>query len=254
MSGAKILVVDDDLQIRRVMRKMLTAQGYAVNDARSGEEALDVLRRGRHDLVLLDLAMPGMGGLEACRAIRASWDLAIVVLSVRDMEKDKISALDAGADDYVTKPFSMQELLARIRAGLRRSPLAPEAASQTLQTGDMEINFVARRVIASGREIRLTRKEFDLLQYLATNANTPITHRRLLQAVWGPDYGNEVVYLRVFINQLRKKIEPEPGKPRYILTEPCIGYQFHLPAQEGAAPANEIGSLVENSSPIKDEE
>jgi two-component system KDP operon response regulator KdpE len=234
MSGAKILVVDDDLQIRRVMRKMLVAQGYSVNDARSGEEALEVLRRGRHDLVLLDLAMPGMGGLEACRAIRAGWDLAIVILSVRDLEKEKIGALDAGADDYVTKPFSMQELLARIRASLRRSPLAPEAAPPVLQVEGLEINFAARRVIADGREIRLTRKEFDLLQYLATNANTPIPHRRLLQAVWGPDYGNEVVYLRVFINQLRKKIEPEPAKPRYILTEPCIGYQFHMPIGAGS--------------------
>jgi two-component system KDP operon response regulator KdpE len=231
MSGAKILVVDDDQQIRRVMRKMLQTQGYAVNDARSGEEALEVLRRGRHDLVLLDLAMPGMGGLEACRAIRAGWDVAIIILSVRDMEKEKISALDAGADDYVTKPFSMQELLARIRAGLRRSPLAPEAAPQVLQIEGLEINFAARRVVVNGNEIRLTRKEFDLLQYLAANANTPVPHRRLLQAVWGPDYGNEVVYLRVFINQLRKKIEPEPAKPRYILTEPCVGYQFHVPAE-----------------------
>ena len=229
MSGAKILVVDDDLQIRRVMRKMLVAQGYAVSDARSGEEALDVLRRARHDLVLLDLAMPGMGGLEACREIRANWDLAIVILSVREQEKDKIGALDAGADDYVTKPFSMQELLARIRAGLRRSPLAPEAAPPTLETDGLEIHFAERRVVAGGQDVRLTRKEFDLLQYLATNPNTPIPHRRLLQAVWGPDYGNEVVYLRVFINQLRKKIEPEPAKPRYILTAPCVGYQFHLP-------------------------
>jgi two-component system KDP operon response regulator KdpE len=229
LSGAKILVVDDDLQIRRVMRKMLVSQGYAVNDARTGEEALDMLRHGRFDLVLLDLAMPGMGGLEACRAIRASWDLAIVILSVRDMEKDKIGALDAGADDYVTKPFSMQELLARIRAGLRRSPLAPEAAPPPLQTEGLEINFAARRVIVGSHEVRLTRKEFDLLQYLATNPNTPIPHRRLLQAVWGPDYLNEVVYLRVFINQLRKKIETEPAKPRYILTAPCIGYQFCMP-------------------------
>jgi two-component system KDP operon response regulator KdpE len=228
MTGAKILVVDDDLQIRRVMRKMLAAQGYAVSDARSGEEALDLLRRGRHDLVLLDLAMPGMGGLEACRAIRSGWDVSIVVLSVHDMEKDKIGALDAGADDYVTKPFSTQELLARIRAGLRRSPLAPEAAPHLLQTDGLEINFAARRVIVGGQELRLTRKEFDLLQYLAASPNTPIPHRRLLRAVWGPDYGDEVVYLRVFINQLRKKIEPEPAKPRYILTEPCIGYQFHM--------------------------
>ena len=239
MSGAKILVVDDDLQIRRVMRKMLAAQGYAVSDARSGEEALETLRRGRQDLVLLDLAMPGMGGLEACRAIRAGWDLAIVVLSVRDMEKDKIGALDAGADDYVTKPFSMQELLARIRAGLRRSPLAPEAAPQVLRTDGLEINFAARRVIVGGHEVRLTRKEFDLLQYLAASPNTPIPHRRLLQVVWGPDYGNEVVYLRVFINQLRKKIEPEPAKPRYILTEPCIGYQFHMPHQAESRTRNQ---------------
>ena len=232
MSGARILVVDDDVQIRRVMRKMLMARGYTVNDARSGEEALETLRRDRHDLVLLDLAMPGMGGLEACRSIRSGWDVAIVVLSVRNLEKDKISALDAGADDYVTKPFSMQELLARIRAALRRSPLAPESAQQPLHLDGLEINFATRRVIVSGQEVRLTRKEFDLLQYLVTNSNTPISHRRLLQAVWGPDYGNEVVYLRVFINQLRKKIEPDPAKPIYILTEPCIGYQFRIPQRE----------------------
>jgi two-component system KDP operon response regulator KdpE len=155
------------------------------------------------------------------------------------MEKDKIGALDAGADDYVTKPFSMQELLARIRAGLRRSPLAPEAAPQVLRTDGLEINFAARRVIVGGHEVRLTRKEFDLLQYLAASPNTPIPHRRLLQAVWGPDYGNEVVYLRVFINQLRKKIEPEPAKPRYILTEPCIGYQFHMPHQAESRTRNQ---------------
>jgi two-component system KDP operon response regulator KdpE len=232
MSGARILVVDDDPQIRRVMHKMLTGQGYAVSDARSGEEALETLRRSRYDLLLLDMAMPGIGGLEACRQIRAGWDLAIIILSVHDLEKDKITALDAGADDYVTKPFSMQELLARIRAGLRRSPLAPEAAPAILQTGALEINFGTRRVVAMGQEIRLTRKEFDLLQYLATNPNTPVPHRRLLQAIWGPDYGNEVVYLRVFVNQLRKKIEPEPAKPRYILTEPCIGYQFRLAVGE----------------------
>jgi two-component system KDP operon response regulator KdpE len=229
LSGARILVVDDDLQIRRVMRKMLTTQGYAVNDVRSGEEALDRLRHDRHDLVLLDMAMPGMGGLEACRAIRSGWDVAIIILSVRDLEKDKIGALDAGADDYITKPFSMQELLARIRAGLRRSPLAPEASQQTLHLDDLEINFAARRVIAGGSQVRLTRKEFDLLQYLASNPNTPIPHRKLLQTIWGPDYGNEIVYLRVFINQLRKKIEPEPAKPRYILTEPCVGYQVRMP-------------------------
>jgi two-component system KDP operon response regulator KdpE len=229
LSGARILVVDDDLQIRRVMRKMLSGEGYTVGDARTGEEALETLRHDRHDRVLLDMAMPGIGGLEACRAIRASWDVAIIVLSVRNQEKDKIVALDAGADDYVTKPFSRDELLARIRAGLRRSPLAPEAGQQTLSLEGLEINFATRRVVAGDQEVRLTRKEFDLLQYLASSPNTPIPHRKLLQAVWGPDYGNEVVYLRVFINQLRKKVEPEPGKPRYILTEPCVGYQFHIP-------------------------
>jgi two-component system KDP operon response regulator KdpE len=236
VSGARILVVDDDTQIRRVLRKMLTSQGYTVNAVSSGEEALDTLRRDRHDLVVLDIAMPGMGGLEACRAIRNGWDVAIIILSVRNLEKEKITALDAGADDYVTKPFSMQELLARIRAGLRRSPLAPEAAQQLLQLEDLEVNFSARRVIAGGNEIRLTRKQFDLLQYLAATPNTPITHRRLLQAVWGPDYGNELVYLRTFINQLRKKIEPEPARPRYILTEPCIGYQFHIPSRSSPDP------------------
>jgi len=229
VSGAKILVVDDDLQIRRVMRKMLVAQGYAVSDARSGEEALDVLRRARHDLVLLDLAMPGMGGLEACREIRANWDLAIVVLSVREQEKDKIGALDAGADDYVTKPFSMQELLARIRAGLRRSPLAPEAAPPMLETDGLEIHFAERRVVAGGQEVRLTRKEFDLLQYLATNPNTPIPASPPPAGGVGTGLRQRGRLFAVFINQLRKKIEPEPAKPRYILTAPCVGYQFHLP-------------------------
>ena len=228
MSGAKILVIDDDSQLRRVMRKMLTSQGYTVTLARSGEEGLEILRRDRHDLVLLDLAMPGMGGLETCCAIRAGWDVCIIILSVRALEKEKISALDSGADDYVTKPFSMEELLARVRAGLRRSPLAPEAAAP-LRLDGLEVNFATRRVVAGEREVRLTRKEFDLLQLLANSPNTPIPHRKLLQGVWGPDYGNELVYLRVFINQLRKKIEPQPSKPRYILTEPCIGYQLRVP-------------------------
>ena len=231
MSGAKVLIVDDDAQIRRTLRMMLNAQGYFVNEVRSGEEALETLRHDRHDLVLLDMAMPGMGGLEACRSIRAGWDLAIIVVSVRNLEKDKIGALDAGADDYITKPFSTDELLARIRAALRRSPLAPEAAMPPLQLNHLEVNFTTRRVVGPDGELRLTRKEFDLLQYLVSNPNTPIPHRRLLQAVWGPDYGNELVYLRVFVNQLRKKIEPDPARPRYLLTEPCVGYLFRLPTR-----------------------
>ncbi len=229
MTNAKILVVDDDPQIRRVMRTTLSAQGYIVSDARSGEEALERLRAERHDIILLDLNMPGMGGLAACRAIRADRDLAIIVLSVRNTEKDKVEALDAGADDFVTKPFGVQELLARIRAALRRMPLASDAP-RVLSFEGVEINLAARRVTVYGKEIRLTPKEFDLLHYLVTNPGVPIPHGRLLQAVWGPDYGDEVEYLRVFVNQLRKKIEPEPGRPRYIITEPWVGYSFRIPA------------------------
>jgi two-component system KDP operon response regulator KdpE len=228
MNPAKILIVDDEPQIRRVMRTALTSQGYVANDARSGEDALEKLRHEKHDLVLLDMNMPGMGGLAACREIRANWDIAIIILSVRNSEKDKVEALDAGADDYITKPFGMQELLARIRAALRRMPLAAGSGPQVLAFEDLEINLSARRVTLLGKEVRLTPKEFDLLHYLVMNPNVPIPHGRLLQAVWGPDYGDEVEYLRVFINQLRKKIEPEPAKPRYILTEPWLGYRFRI--------------------------
>jgi two-component system KDP operon response regulator KdpE len=230
MTNAKILIVDDDPQIRRVMRTTLSAQGYIVSDARSGEEALERLRAERHDIVLLDLNMPGMGGLAACRVIRADRDLAIIVLSVRNNEKDKVEALDAGADDFVTKPFGVQELLARIRAALRRMPLASDYSPQALSFEGVEINLAARRVTVHGKEVRLTPKEFDLLHYLVANPGVPIPHGRLLQAVWGPDYGDEVEYLRVFINQLRKKIEPEPGRPRYIITEPWVGYSFRIPS------------------------
>jgi two-component system KDP operon response regulator KdpE len=229
MTAARILVVDDEPQIRRVMRTTLVAQGYVVDDARTGEEALQKLRDAMYDLVLLDLNMPGMGGLETCRLIRGSSDVAIVVLSVRGSEKDKVEALDAGADDYVTKPFGIPELLARIRAALRRTPLTGEASHRVIRLADLEINLETRRIKKDGEEIRLTPKEFDLLHYLVTNPNVPIPHSKLLQAVWGPDYGQEVEYLRVFVNQLRKKIEPEPSKPRYILTEPWVGYRFAMP-------------------------
>ncbi len=229
MSHGRILVVDDEPQIRRVMRATLTARGYFIDDARTGEEALDKLREEKYDLVLLDMNMPGIGGMATCRAIRESWDIAIVVLTVRNTEKDKIEALDAGADDYVTKPFSMPELLARIRAALRRLPQSGDASSSPILAGDVEINPATRRVIIRNKEIRLTPKEFDLLFHLASQPNVPIPHGNLLQAVWGPDYGNEVEYLRVFINQLRKKIERNPSKPKYLLTEPWIGYRFNLP-------------------------
>ena len=228
MSG-RILVVDDEPQIRRVLRTTLTASGYEVLDARSGEDALEAVRESRFSLILLDINMPGMGGLEACRQLRESSEVAIIMLTVRDSEQDKVDALDAGADDYITKPFSTPELLARIRAALRRQPVAGEGAAEAVWLGDLEISLATRRVVLNGKETRLTPKEFDLLQYLLANPNVAIPHTRLLQAVWGPDYGNQVEYLRVFVNQLRKKIEPDPAHPRYLLTEPWVGYRLMLP-------------------------
>ena len=233
MSAATVLVVDDEPQIRRVMRTTLTAEGYEVTDARTGEQALERLQAQAYDLILLDVNMPGMSGLETCRAIRASSDVAIIMLTVRNTEHDKVDALDAGADDYVTKPFSMPELLARIRAALRRALAEAEGGPRRVGLGGIEIDLDARQVNAQGRKVRLTPKEFDLLQYLVTHANMVISHRELLQAVWGPDYGDEVEYLRVFVNQLRKKIEPQPRKPQYLLTEAWIGYRFYLPMQSG---------------------
>jgi two-component system KDP operon response regulator KdpE len=233
VSGGRILVVDDDAQIRRVMRTTLVIHGYEVDDARGGEEALEKVRGAQFDLVLLDVNMPSMGGMETCRTIRSGrsgFDLAIIMLTVRNDEKDKIEALDAGADDYVTKPFSTPELLARIRAALRRIPQTSDITPQrlTLEQG-VEIDFRSRRVSTHGRDVRLTPKEFDLLHYFVTHANKTLGHRELLQAVWGPDYGQESEYLRVFVNQLRKKIEPDPSAPRYLLTEPWVGYRFSLP-------------------------
>jgi two-component system KDP operon response regulator KdpE len=228
VTNARILVVDDEPQIRRVMRTTLVARGYMVHTARNGEEALDKVREERFDLVLLDMNMPGIGGMEACRIIRSQSDIPIVILSIRNTEKEKVEALDAGADDYVTKPFSMPELLARIRAALRRAPLLSPGTPDLLDLGKTVINFVARRVTVDGTEVRLTPKEFDLLRYLACSPNVVIPHAKLLQAVWGPDYGEEVEYLRVFINQLRKKIEPDPSHPEYLLTEPWVGYRFSL--------------------------
>jgi two-component system KDP operon response regulator KdpE len=222
----RILVVDDEPQIRRVMKHTLTAQSYLVTEARSGEQALEKLRVQKQDLVLLDLNMPGMGGLETCRAIRSDSDVAVIMLTVRNADKDKVEALDAGADDYVTKPFGIEELLARIRAALRRSTASPEGGPRGFSSPDLEIDFETRRVHANGKDVRLTPKEFELLRHLVTHAGKPVSHRELLQAVWGPDYGDESEYLRVFINQVRKKIEANPAKPKYILTEPWVGYRF----------------------------
>jgi len=229
MSTGRILVVDDDPQIRRVMRVTLIAQGFEVRDARSAEQAYELLEKEKFDLILLDINLPGAKGLEVCRSVRSTSDAAVIMLTVRDTEEDKIEALDAGADDFVTKPYSTPELLARIRAALRRVPLSAEAGPHLIRLDDVDIDLVQRRITVHGNTVRLTPKEFDLLHYLVTHPNIPLTHLRLLQAVWGHDYGNEVEYLRTFINQLRKKIEKNPAKPKYILTEPWVGYRFQLP-------------------------
>lgn len=232
MTSAKILVVDDAQQVRRVLRTALSAEGYTIYEAGNGEEALNSLRESPPDIVLLDVNMPVMDGLETCREIRRTSDVPIVMLTVRNAEKDKVLALDAGADDYVVKPFGMQELLARIRASLRRR--LPAGKLPPFVSKDLSVDFEARQVTVRGEEVHLTPKEFELLRHLIASAGKPLTHRRLLQAVWGPDYGDEPEYLRVMVNQLRKKIEADPGHPKWILTEPWVGYRFQLPREKSS--------------------
>jgi len=226
VSAGRILVVDDEPQIRRTLRTTLTTAGYEVEDAKTGEEALEKLRDYRPDLILLDINMPGMGGLATCRSIREDPNVAIVMLTVHNTEAAKVEALDAGADDFITKPFSMPELLARIRAVLRRLPLAQSPAGR-LRIGDLRVDFGARTVTRKSATAHLTPKELDLLRYLTQHPNEAVPHRELLQAVWGPDYGDQVDYLRAFIKSLRKKIEPNPDQPKYITTEPWVGYRFN---------------------------
>jgi two-component system, OmpR family, KDP operon response regulator KdpE len=233
MRPAIILVVDDEPQIRRVLRTTLTSHGYVVIEARSGDEALALIRAEHADLVLLDVNMPGRSGLETCREIRSSGDVPIIMLTVRNTERDKVQALDVGADDYVVKPFGAEELMARIRAALRRA--APAEAMPPFVSDELSIDFEKRSVLVSGRPVRLTPKEFELLRQLVAQRGKSLSHRRLLQAVWGPDYGEETEYLRVFINQLRKKIEPDPRNPRYIHTEPWVGYRFEPPEMKARA-------------------
>ena len=222
----RILVVDDEPQLTRVLRRSLMAKGYDVRVAGDGEFALQTFHDWPPDLVITDLAMPNISGLELCRRLRATSEVPIIVLSVRGEEQTKVQALDAGADDYVTKPFGMDELSARIRAALRRQP-ATDSKSQMLEVGDFRIDLEAHTITQSGKEIHLTPKEFDLMVHLVRNAGKVLTHRALLGAVWGGDYTEQNEYLRVFIGQLRKKIEPDPSEPRYILTEPWIGYRFN---------------------------
>jgi two-component system KDP operon response regulator KdpE len=227
LNAANILVVDDEPQIRRVLRSSLSTRGYAITEAKTGEEALESLRKERPDLILLDMNMPGMGGIETCREIRRGSDAPIIMLTVRNAERDKVAALDAGADDYVVKPFGIEELLARIRAALRR--YAPTDTLPPFVSKDLTVDFAARQVIARNQILHLTPKEYDVLKHLVANQGKPLTHRRLLQAVWGPDYGEETESLRVVINQLRKKIEADPARPKYIVTEPWVGYRFQAP-------------------------
>jgi len=231
MSGATVLIVDDEPQIRRTMRTTLATHGYTVIEALSGEEALEKIRTEQVDLVLLDVNLPGMSGVETARELRRTGDVPIIRLTVRNSEHDKVMALDAGADDYVVKPFGVEELMARIRAALRRT--ATEETTAPFLSDELSIDFEKRHVTLAGNPVRLTPKEFELLRQLVANQGKAQGHRRLLQAVWGPDYGDETEYLRVFINQLRKKIEPDPRNPRYIHTEPWVGYRFEPPTPNG---------------------
>ncbi len=231
MAEGRILVVDDDPQTRRVMRTSLVEQEYEVADARGGQDVLDRVRAERYDLVVLDLDLPWIAGLDTCRKIRMFSEVPIIVTTARAGEKDKVAGLDAGADDYVAKPFSMPEMLARIRATLRRKPQHAEQRTKRIRLGKIEIDFLSRRVITPTKQLRLTSKEFDLLSYLAAHPNRPITHRELLHAAWGPEFGEQHEYLRVFINRLRKKIESSPKEPKYLLKEPWVGYRLEIPPE-----------------------
>jgi two-component system KDP operon response regulator KdpE len=222
---SRILVVDDEPQITRVLRTTLVTQGYDIRVANDGEMALEIMKDWPPDLIITDLAMPQVNGVELCRRVRAVSQLPIIVLSVRDQERQKIEALDAGADDYITKPFSMNELLARVRANLRRAPKSQEIA-EVIEAGNFRIDLATRSVTVAGRELKLTPKEFDLLVYLSQHPHRVVPHRTLLAAVWGANSTEQPEYLRVFIGQLRKKLEQDPADPRYLLTERWVGYRF----------------------------
>jgi two-component system KDP operon response regulator KdpE len=223
---SKVLVVDDEPQITRVLRTVLTSQGYQVRTAGEGESALSSFTEWRPELVITDLFMPHMDGLELCRRIRAVSSVPIIVLSVKGEERAKVEALDSGADDYVTKPFGIDELMARVRAALRRVT-APASDVTSFDVGDFRVDLESRRVHVRGTEVRLTPKEFELFVYMARHPDRVITHKTLLEAVWGEASQEQPEYLRVFMGQLRKKLEPDPGNPRYLVTEPWVGYRFN---------------------------
>ncbi len=225
----KILVVDDEPKIRMFIRANLEARDYEVHLAQDGAEAVEMAARLMPDVIVLDVNMPRMDGIEACKRIREWSNVPIIILSVREDEKDKVKALNEGADDYVTKPFGIEELLARIRVALRHVGAVTTAPTPIFIAGDLEIDLAKRVVKLRGKAVRLTRTEYELLAYLVSNHGKALTHKDLLNNVWGPEYGNEAEYVRVFVNQLRHKIEDDPSNPRYILTEPRVGYRFVKP-------------------------
>ena len=222
----RVLVVDDEPQITRVLRTSMSVQGYDVRTANDGETALEIMKNWSPHVMITDLAMPNMDGIQLCRRVRAISSVPIIVLSVRSQEEQKIEALDAGADDYVTKPFSMNELLARVRASLRRLPKTDASIPERIEIGDFSVDLGTRIVSVKGKEIHLTPKEFDLLVYLAQHPHRVIQHRALLSAIWGDNSAEQPEYLRVFVGQLRKKIEANPAEPVYVLTDRWVGYRF----------------------------
>ncbi len=232
-NNPRILIIDDEPQIRRALRVSLERAGYQVLLAATGEEGLDIAAERQPELVILDLALPDMEGTEVCRHLREWSKIPIIVLSVRDNDRDKVEALDLGADDYVTKPFSPDELAARIRVALRRQSTEQQPEVASVSVGDLHADFARRIIIAQGKEVHLTPIEYDLLRYLMLNPNRVLTHRQLLSRVWGPEYSEDVATLRVHLANLRNKIEPNPARPQYIHTEPRVGYRFRLPEESG---------------------
>jgi two-component system KDP operon response regulator KdpE len=226
MKQPRILVVDDEPETLKYVSVNLRARGYDVRTAEDGRSALVEFESSIVDLVILDIMMPGIDGFQVCQTVRRSSEVPIIMLSARGQEKDIVRALDLGADDYLTKPFGVEELLARVRAAMRRSPKTGMTSHPPLVMEGLEIDFDARRVLVKGLEVKLTPTEYDLLAHLGINAGRVLTHRSLLQAVWGPEYGDETEYLWAYIRRLRRKIEPDPGNPRYIHTLPGVGYSF----------------------------
>lgn len=225
-SGARILVVDDEVEIVRALQRSLTAHGFEVFAAYSGEEALEAVAHYRPDVMVLDLGLPGMSGLEVAKAVRAQSNLPIIVLSVKDTERDKVQALDLGADDYVSKPFGINEVLARIRVALRHSAQVESGTQPVFTAGPLSVDFAQRQVLLDGKEVKLTPTEYDLLKALIKNRGKIMTRQMLLSQVWGTGYGAESHYLHVYVGQLRRKIEPDPANPRFILTISGVGYRF----------------------------